>query len=140
MAAGNPARPGVGSSKNAKSTFRIAAADTRLRIVLTLQAVCQREGILVVRPPAPLQAFQDLSQPSRPSKASGRGGARNPSSLSWKGLCTRSPVGRSVIPAKAGIQVGRGARIWIPAFETVDFLRDGVLCSFVMPAKAGIQG
>src|SRR5512139_3007326 len=61
---------------------------------------------------------------SSPSTALSAGYARNPSSLSWKGLCTRGPVGGSVIPAKAGIQVGRGARIWIPAFEAVDFRRD----------------
>ena len=32
------------------------------------------------------------------------------------------------------------ASIVIPANESVDFLRDGLLCSFVIPAKAGIQG
>src|SRR5512139_3534692 len=59
----------------------------------------------------------ERSSPSTPLSA---GYARTPSSLSWKGLCTRSPVGGSVIPAKAGIQAGRGARTWIPAFESVD--------------------
>ncbi|MBP1689127.1 MAG: hypothetical protein H6Q33_5270, partial [Deltaproteobacteria bacterium] len=44
------------------------------------------------------------------------------------------------MPAEAGIHLRAPRRAWIVTCETVDFLRDGVICSFVIPAQAGIQG